>query len=185
MSRITNRFLWILFIVCVGCNEHPTDIIDDFEESRPDQIKAFYAYPSTIRMLGQIMESTNINALEEVEKARVFIHWKDEESEGIDAFQNLLTEVEESSFEDLIRLNSKESSIRVFLSEENGETPVYLILSFGSDVDYLIEIEGEISMQTLKDLGTMDIDNAMDILDLGKPKAKEEQEESEDQYQED
>jgi hypothetical protein len=39
----------------------------------------------------------------------------------------------------------------------------------GSDVDYILELEGTISMATLRDIGTLDIDNVLDVIKLGKP----------------
>jgi len=40
----------------------------------------------------------------------------------------------------------------------------------GEDADYILELEGNISMKTLRDIGTLDVENVMDVINLGKPK---------------
>jgi hypothetical protein len=173
MSLKKNKISLFLFAIllilssCGGVN----DPLDEFEENRPGTVRAFYAYPSTIRMLGKIMGNGNEKALSDVESARLFIEWKSEDANSRDEFLQIRNQSLQYGFEELFTISSKDSDITVLIKDES--TPRYLVFSMGSDVDYILELEGTISMATLRDIGTLDIDNVVDVINLGKPSKKD------------
>lgn len=164
-------------LLLIGCSSN--DPVDDFEENRPGSVRAFYAYPSTIRMLGKIMGSESNEALSDIEKARLFIEWKSKDVDSRDTFISLKERSERSGFDELFSISSKNSDISVLLKEESS--PRYIVFSFSPDVDYILELEGKISMSALREIGTLDMDNVVDVINLGKPSEKENAENSEKQ----
>jgi len=155
-----------IILLLQSCNDR-ADPLDEFEENKPGSIRAFYAYPSTIRMLGEIMGNQGSNFLKDVEKARLFLEWKSEEADSRELFISLKNSALQSEFEELLSLSSKGSDISVFVNDEH--TPIYLVFSFGVELDYVLELKGEISMSTLRDIGTLDVNDALNVINLGKP----------------
>ena len=168
-QKRSNLFTCTLFLslLLLSCGERD-NALDDFEESRPGSVKAFYAYPSTIRMLGDIVGTENTSSFADIEGARLFIEWKSKDVNSREQFVAVKNQALSQDFEELLSVSSKNSDVTVLISDSN--TPVYLLFSLGEDADYILELEGNISMKTLRDIGTLDVENVMDVINLGKPK---------------
>jgi len=151
-----------------GKSDNP---IDQFEKSRPGSVKAFYAYPSTVRMLGKIVDKDNPDRFSEIEKARLYIEWKSEGKGSRDEFLSVKNNALAANFEELLSISSENSDITVLLNDR--QTPVYLLFSFSGDVDYIIEMKGNVSMSTLQEMGTLDMNNVADVINLGKGSKEE------------
>jgi len=158
----------ILLLNSCGLEKDP---LDEFEKSRPGTVRAFYAYPSTIRMLGKIMGDGNEEAFSDIEGARLFIEWKSDDADSRAEFIEVKNQSLKQNFEELFAISSRDSDVTVLINDQSK--PRYLVFSMGSDVDYILELEGTISMATLRDIGTLDIDNVVDVINLGKPSNKD------------
>jgi len=172
MSQIKSNLLFCLalslIILSCGRRDNP---VDRFEESRPGSVRAFYAYPSTVRMLGKIVDSDNPNRFESIEKARLFIEWKSDDADSREQFMEVKNEALSEKFEELFTMSSTTSDLTILI--DDSQTPVYLLFSFSEDVDYILELKGNISMNTLKEMGTLDLENMANIIDLGMPAEEE------------
>lgn len=112
-----------------------------------------------------------MDSFEQIDKARLFIDWKEGESNSRDQFLMVKSDAEKNGYDELMSVKSKESNVSVLKTD--GQPPVYLVFSLGDDADYLLELEGEISFQTLREMGSLDLNSMTDIIDLEKPSEKE------------
>lgn len=168
---MTNR---ISFAVAVGlllmaCSpSHPTsDAIDRFEENAPDSV-SFYAlhfYPSTIRVISRLPGEEFADGFSEVKRARVLLA-AGQAGQGLtDRFDVLRQELEAEDYESLMKLKSRGSRVEIFLSDR-GSTPHYIVMYSDEAASFILEMIGEVSVNTLRDLGTMDTQKVMDFFDI-------------------
>jgi len=165
-SRVVFLFVIILGSL-TGCQRSfaPSETINVYLENKENPVSTYYFYPSTVRMLGTILSGSGITALSEIRQGRLLVFSPDEEStELISAFPELKTQAEAEGFELLISMKRDGTKIDAYMN--NSDIPTYLLFFEESMNPFVVEVIGHLSMSSINELATLDLNKANDIFDL-------------------
>lgn len=155
-----------LAVILASCSGRPgqSDAVTDFSSRHNDVLKGFYFYPSTVRMLGNILGDGNAELLKDIEQGRVFVLWDDETNPETMNFLQVKTDLQAEGFELLISMKSKGVKVDAFQLE--GSPPIFVLFVNDPDVPFIIEMTGELSMHNLQNIASMDFEKANELLNL-------------------
>lgn len=168
--RVPNRavVLLLLFSLCfAGCNRKANEskTLTEFSDSDLKIFKTLYFYPTTIRMLAKLFGNGSDQGFSEVKGAKVFFALSDNDPAITkELFASLQTGIKEEGFEVLMQMKSPGSNIHVFLNE--GDIPDYVFFMRGDDGDLIVEINGSLSPESIREIMQMDLSKAADLFDL-------------------
>ena len=145
----------------------PSNTLDDYI-ARPEieeELMELYFYPSTVRMLDKFISNGKGGILEGVEEGRLFYS----KSDSLDILQRdkqtLKKGLETEGFELLGEFRSGDMTTVAYVRDLSVDR--YVVLLGGPDVaTMLVEMKGEISIETLQGLSNLNSANVMSLLDL-------------------
>lgn len=182
-TRPINFSLIFILLLAAGCAEvnPPSETLNDYIE-RPEidqELGEFYFYPATVRMLDKFISNGEGGILEGVKEGRLFFA----KSDSLDILQRDAKELENGlkseGFELLAEFKSGDMSTVAYMRDQTIDR--YVVLVGGDDVaTMLIEMKGEISLETIQGLSDLNTDNVMSLLDLAKGNNEELIDESEE-----
>lgn len=147
-----------------ACTDESNNAVDAMAER--EELSVLYFYPSTLRMLGKLVESENKASFREIERARVIFTWENE-TDLANEISKTLDTLKKQSYESIMTLRSKGVNCEVLLSDT--ATPVYLFSFSGDGGIFLLEVEGNISGETLRSIASMDPAQALNFLNIAPP----------------
>ncbi|HKL40325.1 MAG TPA: DUF4252 domain-containing protein [Cryomorphaceae bacterium] len=159
-------FILTLAAGCTSVNP-PSDTLDDYI-ARPEieeELMELYFYPSTVRMLDKFISNGEGGILKGVEEGRLFYT----KSDSLDILQRdkqgLKKGLKSEGFELLGEFRSGDMTTVAYVRDLSIDR--YVVLLGGTDVaTMLVEMKGEISMETLQGLSDLNSANVMSLLDL-------------------
>jgi len=189
IKRPINFAILLILGLTAGCASvnPPSETLDDYIE-RPEieeELMELYFYPSTVRMLDKFISQGSGGILEGVEEGRLFYT----QSDSVDILNrdksDLREGLETEGFELLAEFRSGDMNTIAYVRDRSVDR--YVVLVGGTDVaTMLVEMKGEISMETLKGLSDLNSANVMSLLDMTKGEEKKvEDAESSDNANED
>lgn len=128
--------------------------LTQYLDNHPRGVQALHFYPSTIRMLGEIMGDNSGTAFDGIENARFVFTWNHEEVDIAASFDGIVKAASDDGFEMLAQMDSQNSDVLVYMKDQS--TPVFIILLQNSFGDFIIELSGKLSLQSISELGQMD-----------------------------
>lgn len=153
-----------LFLLSCQLNRVESNTLTHFAKSDENSFRTLYFYPTTIRMLSRVIGDDTGMALSEVRRGRAFFTFSDNEGAINVNFKTLQTGVEEEGFENLMRLKSQGSTVAAYIK---GEEPTdYVVFISGADGNLILELVGELSPATLRDISKLDLSKAAGMFDL-------------------
>jgi hypothetical protein len=168
--------------MAAGCAEvnPPSEALNDYIE-RPEidqELGELYFYPTTVRMLDKFISNGEGGILEGVKEGRLFFA----KSDSLDILQRDVKELENGlkseGFELLAEFKSGDMSTVAYVRDQTIDR--YVVLVGGDGVaTMLIEMKGEISLETIQGLSDLNTDNVMSLLDLARGNNEELIDESE------
>lgn len=169
IKKPSNFALLLILTLAAGCASvnPPSDTLDDYI-ARPEieeELMELYFYPSTVRMLDKFISNGEGGILEGVVEGRLFYS----KSDSLDILQRDKNELkkglETEGFELLGEFRSGDMTTVAYVRDLAVDR--YIVLLGGTDVaTMLIEMKGEISMETLQGLSALNSANVMSLLDL-------------------
>lgn len=183
MRKVKNNSLAAAIVlagVFAACGGSPrqSDAITDFSKKHDGVLKGFYFYPSTVRMVGNILGDGNGEVLKDIEQGRVFVLWNDETDPESLNFSGVKKDIQAEGFELLMSIKSK--GVMVDAYQLDMSPPVFVLFINDPDVPFIIEMTGEISMNALQGIASMDFDKANELLNLFPEYEEESPEEKEE-----
>ncbi len=172
-----NRILFLFVAMLAGltaCDRPfaPSETLDDYIEDEGNKVGTYYFYPSTVRMLGSILSGAGITSLNEIRQGRLLVFSEDEELSKISVdFPELKKQAESEGFELLLSVKREGTKIDAYMN--NREIPTYLLFFEESTNPFIVEVIGNLSMNSISELSSLDLNKANDIFDL-LPRQKEE-----------
>ena len=170
-TRPINSSLIFILLLAAGCAEvnPPSEALNDYIE-RPEidqELGELYFYPTTVRMLDKFISNGEGGILEGVKEGRLFFA----KSDSLDILQRDVKELENGlkseGFELLAEFKSGDMSTVVYVRDQTIDR--YVVLVGGDGVaTMLIEMKGEISLETIQGLSDLNTDNVMSLLDLAR-----------------
>lgn len=165
----------LLLLIAAGCkkNNPPSETLNEYID-RPEieeVLSELYFYPTTVRMLDKFIGEGAI--LEGVKEGRLFYS----QSDSMDILNRdwsfLRDGLELEGFELLAEFRSGDMNTVAYLRDMDVDR--YVVLVAGNNATtLLIEMKGEVSLQTLKGLSTLNSANVMSLLDLTKAERTQE-----------
>ena len=181
-TRSINSSLVFILLLAAGCAEvnPPSEALNDYIE-RPEidqELGELYFYPTTVRMLDKFISNGEGGILEGVKEGRLFFA----KSDSLDILQRDVKELENGlrseGFELLAEFKSGDMSTVAYVRDQTIDR--YVVLVGGDGVaTMLIEMKGEISLETIQGLSDLNTDNVMSLLDLARGNNEELIDESE------
>ncbi|MFT5596201.1 MAG: hypothetical protein ACI8QH_000991 [Flammeovirgaceae bacterium] len=181
-TRSINSSLIFILLLAAGCAEvnPPSEALNDYIE-RPEidqELGELYFYPTTVRMLDKFISNGEGGILEGVKEGRLFFA----KSDSLDILQRDVKELENGlrseGFELLAEFKSGDMSTVAYVRDQTIDR--YVVLVGGDGVaTMLIEMKGEISLETIQGLSDLNTDNVMSLLDLARGNNEELIDESE------
>ncbi|MFT5973215.1 MAG: hypothetical protein ACI9A8_001985 [Cryomorphaceae bacterium] len=181
-TRPINSSLIFILLMAAGCAEvnPPSEALNDYIE-RPEidqELGELYFYPTTVRMLDKFISNGEGGILEGVKEGRLFFA----KSDSLDILQRDVKELENGlrseGFELLAEFKSGDMSTVAYVRDQTIDR--YVVLVGGDGVaTMLIEMKGEISLETIQGLSDLNTDNVMSLLDLARGNNEELIDESE------
>jgi hypothetical protein len=181
-TRPINSSLIFILLLAAGCAEvnPPSEALNDYIE-RPEidqELGELYFYPTTVRMLDKFISNGEGGILEGVKEGRLFFA----KSDSLDILQRDVKELENGlrseGFELLAEFKSGDMSTVAYVRDQTIDR--YVVLVGGDGVaTMLIEMKGEISLETIQGLSDLNTDNVMSLLDLARGNNEELIDESE------
>lgn len=166
-----------VFAACGG-SPSQSDAITDFSKRHDGVLKGFYFYPSTVRMVGNILGDGNVEVLKDIKQGRVFVLWDNESDPESLNFSRVKSDIQAEGFELLMSMKSKGVLVDAYQLDESP--PVFVLFVNDPDVPFIIEMTGEMSMNALQGIATMDFDKANELLNLFPEYEEESSEEKEE-----
>lgn len=164
-KNFTLIFFLALLVASCGASYEKSQTVTDVLDSDPQGMKALYFYPSTMRMLSEIMGTENTEALNGIREARLLFRWNDVNS----SFESHISEIERGiqteNFEPLFQMNSQGADVEIFIRD--SQIPVYLIFYSDAEYDFALEAVGELSQDAIRSLATTDMSGLMDLFGAG------------------
>lgn len=170
MRKVTSSNTVLIFAVITtllaACarKSGQSETLTAFANTHSKIVHGFYFYPSTVRMLGKIMGGESGTALEGIERGRLFAIWYDDEKKEPISLDEAKTDIEAEGFEMLISMKSK--GVKVDAYQRDGEPPAFIIFVNDPDSPFVIELNGELSIDALRQIATMDFEKANDLLNI-------------------
>ncbi|MCA1761680.1 MAG: hypothetical protein ABR574_00405 [Cryomorphaceae bacterium] len=170
MIRKRNKYFACFFLVALllsGCGSsfEKSETLSEVLEAKPEGIKALYFYPSTMRMLMDIIGTEKVGALEGIKEARLIFQWNDVntnfDSYASDIESGILTE----DFESLIEMNASGTDVKIFIRE--SKVPVYIVFYSDGEYDFILEAVGELSDEAIKELASADMGGLIELFSAG------------------
>jgi len=173
---INFSFIFIL-LLAAGCAEvnPPSETLNDYIE-RPEidqELGELYFYPSTVRMLDKFISNGEGGILEGVKEGRLLFAKSDSLDILLRDVKELENGLKSEGFELLAEFKSGDMSTVAYVRDQTIDR--YVVLVGGDGVaTMLIEMKGEISLETIQGLSDLNTDNVMSLLDLAKGNNNEE-----------
>lgn len=152
--------LFSLLILAAGCTKQ--NAVSDFVQDR-DMARSLYFYPSTLRMINIDRNPEYDEMIEGIKLARYFIL---DSAQVLNAdIPNLITELTNDGFEEVMYIKNKDTNIQVMALEK--ETPEFVILSKSDEEITLLEVVGMINVAKIPKLSqTFTTNGFLDVLNL-------------------
>lgn len=146
----------ILCLLISSCGKSTTEseALTSFISEHKRDVQTLYFYPSTVRMLGNVVGAENNAAFDDVESGRFVFTWDHERIDLAFYFDEILNEASTEGFEMLAEMNTSDSQTLVYLNDQNKA--VYLVLLQNSFGNFIVEIVGELSMKSITSLSQLD-----------------------------
>ena len=126
--------------------------------------RALYFYPSTIRMLGRAFGDSTGSFLNEIHRGRLFFTLSDSVPLIKATFDELSQGVAGEGFQVLMEMRSPGSRVSAWMRE--GNVPDYVVFMNGSNGTLIMEVAGNLSAASLRQLSTLDLSKAAGFLDI-------------------
>ncbi len=167
-TKISILLLTAIVGLC-GCGKsyEQSEALTHFISENQRSTQTLYFYPSTIRMLGGVMNAENSQAFADIESGRFVFTWDHEKIDIAEHFDGILSEAKDEGFEMLAEMNTADSRMLIYLNDESG-SPGYLILLQNSFGDFIIEMVGQLSMQSITSLSQLDFTDVASTFGLNK-----------------
>lgn len=169
VTRSSYLILLFFFLAISSCREinPPSQTLDKYI-TRPEVDEALaelYFYPTTVRMLDKFISNGEGGILDGVIEGRLFYG----ASDSLDILKRDMPELvkglENEGFELLAEFKSGDTKTVAFVRDESIDR--YVALIGGGDVaTMLVELKGEISIETLRGLSDLNSDNIMSLLEF-------------------
>ncbi|NEN25755.1 DUF4252 domain-containing protein [Cryomorpha ignava] len=169
-----NKYLIPVFLCCFlglgacGHKYEQSKTLTEYSKRDNKELTGLYFYPTTIRMLAKILGDENGQSLKEIEKARLYFSWSDEEENVRETLKSFKSGIKEEGFEMLMQMNSSGNKIDIFMLDK--ETDDYVIFVDGEQGTFVLEILGNLSPNAIRDISKLDMNKMMDIFELEAPK---------------
>lgn len=169
---IKTAFLVILTVLVGACSDNnpPSDTLSDYTRSteKEEALSALYFYPTTVRMLEKVMsQSGETGILSGVKSGRI-IYGVDDSLDVLKAdFDELSHGLKDEGFELLGEFKSGSDRTVAYVRE--GKTKRYVALLASEASTILVELYGELSIETIRGLSQLNTDNVMSLFDLPSP----------------
>src|SRR5688572_2939160 len=114
-----NKFFIAAFSFCClamgscGQRNEQSRTLTEYSERDDKELRGLYFYPTTIRMLAKILGDENGQALKEIEKARLYFSWSDDEARTRETLKSFKSGIQEEGFEMLMQMNSSGNKIDI------------------------------------------------------------------------
>ncbi len=159
-------FLALTVILATGCGRDYTqsETLNEFGEMYEKHIQSFYFYPSTVRMLSEILGQAGTGVLSEVRQGRIFVSWDTENIELMQALPGIKTGVESEGFEMLMRMKHQGVNIDAYIKD--GKIPSYVLFFNDPESPFIVEVAGSLSAKSIQELSTLDLNKANEIFNI-------------------
>lgn len=141
-----------------------SETLTEYSRIKNRDLSALYFYPTTIRMLSKVLGDQGGEALEEIEKGRVFFSWDDDDAKTRDVISQLKTRVEKEGYEMLMQMKSSGNKVDVYLLDRDVDD--YILFVDGDQGIFVLEILGNLSVSSIKSLSELDMSKVTDIFEL-------------------
>lgn len=170
MIRKRNKYIAHIFLLALlvsGCGPsyEKSETVTEVLDSDPQGMKALYFYPSTMRMLSEIVGADNAQALNGMREARLLFSWNDVNSNFESHISEIKRGIQTENFEPLFQMNSHGADVQIFIRD--SQIPVYLIFYSDAEYDFALEAVGELSQDAIRSLATTDMSSLMDLFGAG------------------
>ena len=125
-------------------------------------MNTLYFYPSTIRMVSKILGDEKGQALNEIQKARLFFSLTGDESNIRETFKSFKSGIQDEGFEMLMEMKSSGNKVDIYMRD--GEiTDDYILFVNGDQGNFVLEILGNLSANAIRDISQLDLNVLTDI----------------------
>ncbi len=164
--RISSIVILLIAVLCISCGRKNAEstALTEYLATAPDNVRTLYFYPSTIRMLAGMLGDETGASLNEIKRGRLSLTFGGGDTDFQNSFDPLKTAIDDDGFTSIMKLNAPDGKIDIFYREEPEDGYLLFIDQEGST--FILEITGEISMQTIQQLSTLDMGRAMGLLNI-------------------
>ena len=162
------KALILLAVIFSACAQRPQyrPEVNNFLEQH-SEIRVFYLYESTLRMLNNFFEGATDSAFSQVHQARLGLIMGDDANNLQSDLQKLYTQLESNGAEVLFALRRNGTTSAAYQTNPKGDG--YLLCLSDAHSTILIEISGHMSLQDIQNLSTMDFEKISTVFDLKQP----------------
>lgn len=166
-TRKLNRNIFT--VVCLGllilasCQSktHHSQTLTDYSNRDKKEMKTLYFYPSTIRMVSKILGDEKGQALSEIQRARLFFSWTDDQSKLRQTFKSFKSGIQDEGFEMLMEMSSSGNKVDIYMLD--GDTDDYILFVDGDQGSFVLEILGNLSTNAIREISQLDLNTLTDI----------------------
>jgi len=170
--RANNFTLLLIFFLLAGCAQvnPPSKTLDDYigRSEIEEELVELYFYPTTVRMLDKFISNGEGGILDGVKEGRLFYT----NSDSMDILQRDSKELKQGliseGFELLVEFRRGDMNTTAYVRDLSIDRYVLLIGGADASSTMLVELKGEISMETLQGLSYLNSTNVMSLLDMTK-----------------
>lgn len=154
----------LLAMGACGHRNEQSKTLSEYSGCKDKELRALYFYPTTIRMLSRMLGDESGQALKEVEKGRLFFSWSDEEGRLRETMKSFKAGIADEGFEMLMQMNSSGNKIDLFVLDR--ETDDYVFFVDSDQGIFVLEILGNLSPASIRDIAKLDMTKMMDLFEL-------------------
>jgi hypothetical protein len=172
-NRTSNTIILLVFLTCSACtdNNPPSETITVYTEENDEALGELYFYPTTVRMLEKVLTTgSQEGVFEGVESGRILYGKSDSLDILKQDFDELVKGVNKEGFELLVEFKSRGERTVAYVRE--GSPNRYIALLSGGVSTILVELEGDLSLETIRGLSQLNSENVMSLFDLPKPESE-------------
>lgn len=150
----------ILLVSSCGHSHRNADSITDFMDENPRMVQGLHFYPSTVRMLGTMMGDEYGTSFKDIQSGRFLYVWNAEKFDLSSHFDELIESSVDDGFELLAEMDTADGKNAIYVNDKS--TPIYILLLENSFGDFVVELTGDISLQSIYGLTQLDYSSITD-----------------------
>lgn len=174
-----NAFLLAFALLCIA-SVAPAQIkaVEDFISQHDGEIRKFYVYQSSLRMLNQGGDENFNKLIRDIRKINVYVA----ENAGVSPkshFRKMITNLSDDAFETLVSVRNDNSLVQLMGKDIKGRS--YYVLAAVEEGSFaLLEMDGSLDLRYLEALKSMNVGKLKEIVGAGGKEQEGQMEEIQD-----